>query len=61
LSADSTLGERSKALTIGEVGVGLKGEVDGHAAIELVHAGKLAKKAAAVRFRVDAKLTSRSI
>jgi hypothetical protein len=32
-----------------------KGEVDGHAAIELVYAGKLSKKAAAVRFWVDAK------
>lgn len=55
LSADSTPGELSKALAIGEVGVGLKGEVDGHAAIELVYAGKLAKKAAAVRFWIDAK------
>jgi hypothetical protein len=55
LSADSTPGDISKALAIGEVGVGLKGEVDGHAAIELVYAGKLAKKAAAVHFWVDAK------
>jgi hypothetical protein len=55
LTADSTPGEISKALAIGEVGVGLKGEVDGHAAIELVYAGKLAKKAAAVHFWVDAK------
>jgi hypothetical protein len=55
LSADSTPGELSKALAIGEVGVGLKGEVDGHAAIELVYAGKLAAKAAAVHFWVDAQ------
>jgi hypothetical protein len=55
LTADSTPGDISKALAIGEVGVGLKGEVDGHAAIELVYAGKLAKKAAAVHFWVDAK------
>ena len=55
LSADSTPGELSKALAIGEVRVGLKGEVDGHPAIELVYAGKLAKKAAAVHFWVDAK------
>ena len=55
LSADSTPGDLSKALAIGEVGVGLKGEVDGRAAIELVYAGKLAKKAAAVHFWVDAK------
>jgi hypothetical protein len=55
LSADSTPGEISKALAIGEVGVGLKEEVDGHAAIELVYAGKLAKKASAVHFWVDAK------
>jgi hypothetical protein len=55
LTADSTPGDLSKALAIGEVGVGLKGEVNGHAAIELVYAGTLAKKAAAVRFWVDAK------
>jgi hypothetical protein len=55
LSADSTPGELSKALATGEVRVGLKGEVDGHPAIELVYAGKLAKKAAAVHFWVDAK------
>ncbi len=55
LSADSTPADLSKALAVGEVGVGLKGQVDGHAAIELVYAGKLAKKAAAVRFWVDAK------
>jgi hypothetical protein len=55
LSADSTPAELSKALTIGEVRVGLKEEVNGHAAIELVYAGKLASKAAAVRFWVDAK------
>jgi hypothetical protein len=55
LAADSTPGDLSKALAIGEVGVGLKGEVDGHPAIELVYAGKLAKKAAAVHFWIDAK------
>jgi hypothetical protein len=55
LSADSTPGEISKALAIGEVGVGLKEEVDGHPAIELVYGGKLAEKAAAVHFWVDAK------
>jgi len=55
LSADSTPGEISKALAAGEVRVGLKGVVNGHAAIELVYAGTLAKKAAAVRFWVDAK------
>ena len=55
LSADSTPADLSKALAIGEVGVGLKGEVDGHPAIELVYAGKLAKKAAAVRFWIDAR------
>jgi len=55
LSADSTPAELSKALAIGEVGVGLKGEVDGHPAIELEYAGKLAKKASAVHFWVDAK------
>jgi hypothetical protein len=55
LSADSTPAEISKALAVGEVGVGLKGEVEGHPAIELVYAGKLAKKASAVHFWVDAK------
>jgi hypothetical protein len=55
LAADSTPADLSKALAIGEVGVGLKGQVDGHAAIELVYAGKLAKKADAVHFWVDAK------
>jgi hypothetical protein len=55
LTADSTPGEISKALAIGEVRVGLKGEVDSRAAIELVYAGTLAKKAAAVHFWVDAK------
>jgi hypothetical protein len=55
LSADSTPGEISKALAIGEARVGLKGKVDGHAAIELVYAGTLAKKANAVHFWVDAK------
>jgi hypothetical protein len=55
LSADSTPAELSKALAIGEVRVGLKAEVNGHADIELVYAGKLAKKAAAVRFWIDAK------
>jgi hypothetical protein len=54
LAADSTPRDLSKALAIGEVGVGLKGEVNGHAAIELVYAGKLARKAAAVHFWVDA-------
>jgi hypothetical protein len=55
LAANSTPAEISKALAIGEVGVGLKGEVGGHPAIELIYAGKLAKKAAAVHFWVDAK------
>jgi hypothetical protein len=55
LTADSTPGDLSKALAVGEVRVGLKGKVNGHAAIELVYAGELAKKAAAVRFWVDAK------
>jgi hypothetical protein len=55
LAADSTPGDLSKALASGEVGVGAKGKVDGHEAIELVYAGSLAKKAAAVRFWVDAK------
>jgi len=55
LAADSTPADLSKALAIGEVGVGQKAEVDGHAAIELVYAGRLAKKADAVHFWVDAK------
>jgi hypothetical protein len=55
LSADSTPAELSKALAIGEVRVGLKGKVNGHAAIELGYAGTLAKKAAAVHFWIDAR------
>jgi hypothetical protein len=55
LSADSTPAQLSKALAIGEVGIGLKGVVDGHAAIELVYAGKLAQKADAVHFWIDVK------
>jgi hypothetical protein len=55
LSTDSTPAQISKALAIGEVRVGSKGTVNGHAAIELVYAGMLAKKAAAVHFWVDAK------
>ena len=55
LSADSTPAELSKALAAGEVRIGLKGQVNGHAAIELVYAGKLAGKASAMRYWVDAK------
>lgn len=55
LSANSTPADISKALAIGEVGVAVKGQVDGHAAIELVYAGELAKKASAIHFWVDAK------
>jgi hypothetical protein len=55
LSADSTPADLSKALAVGEVGVGQRAEVDGHAAIELVYAGKLAQKAQAVHFWIDAK------
>ena len=55
LSADTTPAEISKALATGEVRIGLKGQVNGHAAIELVYAGKLAGKASAVRYWVDAK------
>ena len=55
LSADSPPAELSKALAAGEVRIGLKGQVNGHAAIELVYAGKLAGKASAVRYWVDAK------
>jgi hypothetical protein len=54
LSADSSPAEISKALAVGQLRVGVKGKVNGHLAIELVYAGKLAAKAGAVRYWVDA-------
>jgi hypothetical protein len=54
LSAQTVPAQISKALAQGQLRVGLKGNVNGHAAIELVYAGKLAGKADAVRYWVDA-------
>jgi hypothetical protein len=54
LSAQTPPAVVSKALALGELRVGEKGAVNGHAAIELVYAGKLAGKAEAVRYWVDA-------
>lgn len=48
LPADTPPAEISKALALGELYIGEKGTVNGHAAIELVYAGKLAAKADAV-------------
>jgi hypothetical protein len=54
LSAQAPPSQISHALALGELGIGLKGQVNGHAAIELVYAGKLAAKADAVHYWVDA-------
>jgi hypothetical protein len=54
LSAQTVPAQISKALAQGQLRVGLKGNVNGHAAIELVYAGQLAGKAGAVRYWVDA-------
>jgi hypothetical protein len=55
LNAETTPAQLSKALTLGELRVAVKGTVNGHAAIELVYAGKLAAKADALHFWVDAR------
>ena len=54
LSADSLPSQISQAMTRGDLRVAVKGQVNGHAAIELVYAGRLAKKADAVHYWVDA-------
>jgi hypothetical protein len=54
LSTESTPAQISEALAQGYLGIGSKGEVNGHAAIELIYAGPLAAKASAVRYWVDA-------
>lgn len=55
LSAQTPPAQISRALALGELRIGLKGQVNGHAAIELVYAGKLAAKADAVHYWVDAR------
>jgi hypothetical protein len=54
LSADSLPSQISQAMTRGDLRVAVKGQVNGHAAIELVYAGRLAAKADAVHYWVDA-------
>ena len=54
LNAQTPPAQISRALALGELRIGLKGQVKGHAAIELVYAGKLAAKADAVHYWVDA-------
>lgn len=54
LNAQTPPAQISRALALGELRIGLKGHVDRHAAIELVYAGKLAAKADAVHYWVDA-------
>ncbi len=54
LSAQTPPAQISRALALGELRIGLKGQVNRHAAIELVYAGKLAAKADAVHYWVDA-------
>ena len=55
LSAQTSPSLISKALALGELRIGRKGQVSGHAAIELVYAGKLAAKADAVHYWVNAR------
>ena len=55
INAETTPSQVSKALALGDLRIALKGQVNGHAAIELVYAGRLAAKADAVRYWVDAK------
>jgi hypothetical protein len=54
LNAQTPPAQISRALALGELRIGLKGHVNGHAAIELVYAGRLAAKADAVHYWVDA-------
>jgi len=54
LSAQTPPSLISKALALGELRIGRKGQINGHAAIELVYAGKLADKAEAVHYWVNA-------
>src|SRR5207244_12660188 len=54
LSADASPAQISKALSAGQLRVSVKGKVSGRLAIELVYAGKLAAKASAVHYWVDA-------
>jgi hypothetical protein len=54
LSAQTPPSQIRKALAAGELRIGLKGQVNGRPAIELVYAGKLAAKADAMRYWVDA-------
>jgi hypothetical protein len=54
LSAQTPPSQIRKALATGELRIGRKGQVNGHPAIELVYAGRLAAKADAMRYWVDA-------
>jgi len=54
LSAQTPPSQVRKALAAGELRIGRKGQVNGRPAIELVYAGKLAAKADAMRYWVDA-------
>jgi hypothetical protein len=54
LSADSLPAQISQAIARGDLRVALKGEVNGHPAVELVYGGRLAAKADAVHYWVDA-------
>jgi hypothetical protein len=54
LSAESLPSQIGQAIARGDLRVAVKGQVNGHAAIELVYAGRLAAKADAVHYWVDA-------
>ncbi|HEX4094790.1 MAG TPA: hypothetical protein VHZ33_39240 [Trebonia sp.] len=55
LSADSLPAQIRAAMTRGDLVVAVKGQVNGHAAVELVYGGRLAAKADAVHYWVDAR------
>jgi hypothetical protein len=54
LSIETTPAQLAKALAAGDLRVSVKGDVNGHPAVQLVYAGPLAAKASAVRYWVDA-------
>jgi hypothetical protein len=54
LSADSLPSQISQAIARGDLRVAVKGQVNGHPAVELVYGGRLAAKASAVHYWVNA-------
>ena len=54
LSTQSLPSQISKALAAGDLRIAAKGPLNGHLAIELVYGGRLAAKAAAMHYWIDA-------